>query len=104
MNKKNMALGLKKVLANKMKDVDFSIRYEQECAINDIARLIRAARLKLGLTQMELAKRAGTTQSVVARLESGADRRTPSLDLLGRLAHALRSRLRVQFQMIDLDR
>ena len=37
---------------------------------------VREARLRAGLTQAELARRVGTTQSAVARLESG--RTSPS--------------------------
>ena len=40
--------------------------------------LVREARKRAGLTQQELADRAGTTQSAVARLESG--RVSPPLD------------------------
>lgn len=45
--------------------------------------LVREARRRAGLTQRELAERAGTTQSAVARLESG--RTSPSFDIVVRL-------------------
>lgn len=45
--------------------------------------LVREARRRAGLTQSELAARAGTTQSAVARVESG--RTSPSYDMVMRL-------------------
>jgi transcriptional regulator with XRE-family HTH domain len=45
--------------------------------------LVREARRRAGLSQRELAERAGTTQSAVARLETG--RSTPSFDTVLRL-------------------
>jgi len=48
--------------------------------------LIREARRRAGLTQRELAERAGTTQSVVARWESG--RVDPGFDTV---RHVLRA-------------
>jgi transcriptional regulator with XRE-family HTH domain len=45
--------------------------------------LVREARKRAGLTQAELAARAGTTQSAIARLESG--RTTPALEQVERL-------------------
>ena len=48
--------------------------------------LVRTARLQAGLTQRELAKRARTTQSVVARIELGQT--TPGIDTLRRLLSA----------------
>ena len=48
--------------------------------------LIRRARVEAGLTQTELAARAGTSQSAVARYES--DQATPTLPTLERLLRA----------------
>ncbi len=45
--------------------------------------LIRSARRRAGLTQVELARRAGVTQSVISTYENG--RRDPSLGALQRL-------------------
>jgi transcriptional regulator with XRE-family HTH domain len=48
--------------------------------------LVREARKRAGLTQAELAARAGTTQSAIARVESGAV--SPSLERLTQLVQA----------------
>ena len=56
----------------------------------DLARELIAARVRAGLTQAEVAERMGTTQSVVARLESGAQ--MPSVNTLLKFAKATRSR------------
>ena len=50
---------------------------------------ILKARLATGLTQSEVAARVGTTQSAIARLESGARRHSPSIATLQRYAKAL---------------
>jgi len=52
-----------------------------------IARELIAARARAGLSQGEVAKRMGTTQSVVARLESG--KRPPSMRTVERFAQAV---------------
>jgi len=49
--------------------------------------LLRDARRRCGLTQAELARRAGVTQSVISAYESGA--RQPSLPTLARLVAAI---------------
>ena len=53
----------------------------------DLALLVREMREDTGLTQAELAKRVGTTQSVIARLED-AEYTGHSLTMLGRIAMA----------------
>ncbi|MBN1170596.1 MAG: helix-turn-helix domain-containing protein [Micromonosporaceae bacterium] len=51
-------------------------------------------RTALGISQSELARRAGTTQTVISRLEGGAV--TPTLPLLHRLAGALEGELNLK--------
>ncbi len=56
-----------------------------------IARELIAARSRAGLSQTEVAQRMGTTQSVVARLESG--KRPPSMRTVERFAQAVGGRV-----------
>ena len=90
----------KDVLKKEMKNTEFRFYFERERAISEIARLIREARLKADLTHPELARKPKTSQTVIARLESGSDQRTPSLDLLERIASALKARLMVSFEYL----
>jgi len=64
-----------------------------------LASALIDARSRAGLTQQELARRMGTTQPVVARLESGRVR--PSMRTLERLAEATGSRLLISFEPRD---
>jgi ribosome-binding protein aMBF1 (putative translation factor) len=61
-----------------------------------IPSAVMAARCHAGLTQAELAKRMGTTQSVIARLETG--RSKPSTATLEKLAKATGTKLRISFE------
>ena len=97
MKTKSKRVALKEVLKRELKDSEFSFYFQREKAISEIARLVRDARLKAGLTQAQLAQKAQSSQVVIARLESGADQRTPSLDLLERIASALKAKLLVRF-------
>lgn len=66
--------------------------------------LLRIARTRAGLTQTELARRAGTTQSVVSAYE--ADRRQPALTTLAALVEAagLELEVRVRAPRLRFDR
>lgn len=55
------------------------------------ARLLSYCRRHAGLSQRELAKRAGTSQSAVARIESGSV--VPRFDTLARLIRGCGSRI-----------
>jgi transcriptional regulator with XRE-family HTH domain len=61
-----------------------------------IAQSLIAARLAAGLTQEQLAERMQTTQSVVARLESG--KTLPSTRTLKRYAEATGTNLRISLE------
>ncbi len=54
------------------------------------------ARADAGITQAEVAERIGTTQSAVARMESGSGKHSPSLATLRKYAHALGCRLELR--------
>ena len=54
------------------------------------------ARAAQGLTQAQLAEKIGTTQSVVARMESGSGRHSPSLATLTKYADALGCKLELR--------
>lgn len=54
------------------------------------------ARASAGVTQAEVAERIGTTQSAIARLESGSGKHSPSLATLQKYAHALGCRLELR--------
>ncbi len=64
--------------------------------MTDPASVVREARRAAGLTQAELARRAGVTQSVVSAYESG--RREPALSTLVRLVEAAGAQLRLEIQ------
>ncbi|HEX4083797.1 MAG TPA: helix-turn-helix transcriptional regulator [Chthoniobacteraceae bacterium] len=61
-----------------------------------VARKIFDLRTKAGLSQRELAKRVGTTASVICRLED-ADYEGHSLSMLHRIARALNRRVEIRF-------
>lgn len=81
---------LAKVKSTLLADAATRAAYEAQAPEFALARELIAARLRAGLTQAELAQRMGTTQSVVARMESG--RTLPSLRTLTRYAEGTGSR------------
>jgi ribosome-binding protein aMBF1 (putative translation factor) len=80
----------------RMKDPAFKAAYdalEEEFAL---ASALIKARAEADMTQEQVAKAMGTTQAVVARLESG--RVMPSTRTLERFAKATGTRLRISFE------
>lgn len=86
----------KELKARALERADVKAEYEnldEEFALLDEFLKARAA---AGITQAEVAKRIGTTQSAIARLESGSGKHSPSLATLRKYAHALGCRLELR--------
>lgn len=78
MNKKSLDQLTKKY----SKDKEFKIAYEERRFYLDVAHLVRDLRERAGFSQAEVAKKAKVSQPMIARLESGDQRRTPTLETI----------------------
>ncbi|MBC7544914.1 MAG: helix-turn-helix transcriptional regulator [Candidatus Sericytochromatia bacterium] len=88
-----MTIPAKKRHEEWMNDPTYREAYESIAPEFEMARELIAARARVGLSQAEVAVRMGTTQSVVARIESG--RQKPSTRTLERYAQATGSILKI---------
>jgi transcriptional regulator with XRE-family HTH domain len=91
-----MGIPLKKVAKRWMKEPGFREGYDALEEEFSVASMLIAARTRANLTQAELAKKMGTSQSTIARLESGAAK--PSLSTLRRLAKATGMQLKISLE------
>jgi ribosome-binding protein aMBF1 (putative translation factor) len=71
-------------------------RYERARTAIMVGSAVRAARRKAGLSQVELARRCGTSQPAIARLERGLV--SPTVISLDRIARALGAELVIDFE------
>lgn len=76
-----------------LKNPAVKAEYEAMKPEYNVIKSIISSRLEQGWSQEELAKRVGTKQPVISRLESGAS--NPTLELLQRVASALELKLEV---------
>ena len=86
---------LQKLTEELLKDPEFKKEYEALQPEMDITRAILDARIRAGLTQVQLSERSGISQADISRLEKGT--RNPSINLLKRLAEAMDCTLRIEF-------
>ncbi len=84
-----------------MKDPEYKTEYEALAGEFQLAKLLIEARTRAGLSQPQLARRMKTSQSYIARLESG--RVTPSTKALERFAAATGSRLRIILEPLQAE-
>ena len=79
-----------------LKSRGYKEAFEESRAEFELARQLIETRIKSGLSQEQLANKMGTSQSTIARLESGAS--MPSMRTLTKFAEATNSQLQILFK------
>ncbi|OGK23632.1 transcriptional regulator [Candidatus Roizmanbacteria bacterium RIFCSPLOWO2_01_FULL_37_13] len=78
-----------------LKDPKFKAEYDKLQPEFALIEAVLEARMKKGITQEILAKKIGTKQSVISRLEAG--KANPTVSFLKKLAAALSTKLEIRF-------
>jgi DNA-binding XRE family transcriptional regulator len=87
------------MLKEELKNPEFRREYEALEKEFEVAEEVIRLRIRAGLTQKELARKAQTSQPAIARLESG-NYRNLSLSFLRRIGEALGVEPHVKFQKL----
>lgn len=93
--KQHKAIDFQDYLAKQLKNPEIKRHYDEYGKQLEIAYLILGLRKKEKMSQSELAKKIGTTQSNIARMEAGEQNFTT--DTLQKVAHAFNRDLKVEF-------
>ena len=91
-----MTIPFRKLKNEWLKEPGFRAEYERLKPEFALALALLKARTKAGLTQAQVARKMRTTQSVVARIESGSA--APNLRTLERYASAIGRRIEVRLR------
>lgn len=86
---KNKSIRLETILARERKNGAFQLAFDERRFYLQIAHLVSDLRTRTGLSQIELAEKAGVSQPMIARLERGDSSRTPTFDTIFRLLKVL---------------
>ncbi len=86
---------LKEYIAEQMKNPEFRKAWEDLEPEFQVLKAMIKAREKRGISQAELARRVGTKQSVISRLEHGAFSKA-TLETIKKMADALDMRLELR--------
>ena len=78
-----------------LKNPKLRVEYDRLQPEFELINTLIEARKSRNLTQSQLAKKMGTSQSVISRLEIG--RGNPTLEFLKKIAHSLDSHLEIRF-------
>ncbi len=92
MKGKIMSKSIDNVIQEKMKNPEFKKAFEKDVAQFSSSVALLKAREDAGLTQRELAEKAGVPQSTVARIECGYSTSTKTLS---KLANAMNKTMRI---------
>ncbi len=80
-------------LKKSLKDPEFKKEWEDSEVEYQLGCRLIEARLKMGISQRDLAKKVGTSQAAISRIESMNG--NPSLSFLKRISTALGSKLQI---------
>ena len=86
---KNKSVDLQQILARELQNEEFRLAFDERRFYLQIARLVSELRARTGLSQAELAGKAGVSQPMIARLEKGDSRRIPTFDTIFKLIKVL---------------
>ena len=86
-------------LNEQLRDPNFALRFKKAGEAWDLAIQLAALRKESGLSQKELAKRVGTSQQQISRLES-PDYEGHSFNMIRRVAEALGASVRVDIERV----
>jgi transcriptional regulator with XRE-family HTH domain len=84
-------------LAEQLRDPEARFHYEQRLLVHEVALTVRTLRERAGLTQADLAKKIGSSQPSIARLEKGIGYRTPQWETLFKIASATGKQMKLSF-------
>jgi transcriptional regulator with XRE-family HTH domain len=91
-------LSHKQLRTTALKNIAVKQAFEQVAPEYEVLDEFLKARSAQGLTQAQVAQKIGTTQSAVARMESGQGKHSPTLATLTKYAEALGCRL--EFKLV----
>lgn len=92
MKGKNMNKSIDELIQEKMQNPEFKRAFEKDMSQLSSSVALLKAREDAGLTQRELAEKAGVPQSTVARIERG---HSTSTKTLSKLASAMHKTMRI---------
>lgn len=93
--KKIKGISLETILDRQLKNDGIRLLFEERRFYLQVARLVADLRVKSGISQAELAKTAGVSQPLIARLERGDQQRTPTFDTMFKVLKALGYRMEI---------
>jgi predicted transcriptional regulator len=93
-----MTIPFDEIKAELLSDPEVKREYDALAPEFEFSAELLRARLRAGLSQVELAERMGTSQSAIARLESGQT--LPSTKTLLRFAEATRSKIELRLTAV----
>lgn len=97
---KVLGRSLQSFIIDKVFTDEFHLNYEEKEIHLRVASLVENLRTQQGITQVELARRAGVSQPMIARLEKGDQDRVPTLSTIHKIFGALGYKVELKIKEI----